>query len=196
MKLTEKQAQRLLRLIGWKRVGEFPKDVKKSIVVMAPHTAYSDAVIGKLILRAFGLPHLLLGKKELFRFPFAPVMRLLGIVPIRGLKNDNSVLKAVRLLKENESMHLVICPEAGFAPTDHWNPGFLAMARRAGVPVVIGFMDYKKREGGFKGIITDIDDSDRVTEILAETYKGVTAKYPDRFMLPKTAAQRRAAIRH
>jgi len=192
MQLTEKQAQRLLRLIGWKAAGQFPADVKKSIIVMAPHTAYADAVIGKLILRAFGLPHLLLGKKELFRFPFAPVMHLLGIVPIRGLKNDNSVLKAVRLLRENDSMHLVICPEAGFAPTDHWNPGYLAMARRAGVPVVIGFMDYKKREGGFKGIIRDLDDADSITLQLAEAYKDVTAKYPDRFLLPKTTQQRRS----
>ena len=180
-----------MRLIGWKAAGQFPADVKKSIIVMAPHTAYADAVIGKLILRAFGLPHLLLGKKELFRFPFAPVMHLLGIVPIRGLKNDNSVLKAVRLLRENDSMHLVICPEAGFAPTDHWNPGYLAMARRAEVPVVIGFMDYKKREGGFKGIIRDLDDADSITLQLAEAYKDVTAKYPDRFLLPKTTQQRR-----
>jgi len=183
----------MLRLIGWKTAGTFP-DIKKSIIVMAPHTSYLDALIGKLILRAFGIPHLLLGKKELFRFPFAPVMRLLGIVPIRGLKNDNSVLKAVRLLRENEQMHLVICPEAGFAPTDHWNPGYLAMARRAEVPIIIGFMDYRKKEGGFKGIITDLNDSDPITESLARAYRDVTARYPERFLLPKTSRQRKQAM--
>jgi hypothetical protein len=34
-------------VLGWKIKGEFP-DVKKSIIVFAPHTSYHDALYGKL----------------------------------------------------------------------------------------------------------------------------------------------------
>lgn len=58
----------LKQVFGWKLQGEFP-DIPQSIIVVAPHTSYWDAVIGKLFLRSAGIKHKLLSKKELFFFP-------------------------------------------------------------------------------------------------------------------------------
>ncbi len=174
-----------LKLAGWKIEGEMPEGIHKSVMVVAPHTSYWDAFAGKFVLGALGARHKMLGKKELFTFPLGPFMRMFGIVPIRGIKGVNSITMAVGLLNETkEDLHLVICPEGGFAPTTNWGMGFLAMARRAGVPVLWGYVDFGHKKGGIKGYITDLEDETTVVETMAKVYDGVIGKYPDRFLLP------------
>lgn len=175
----------LLKILGYKITTKFP-DVPKSILVFAPHTSYWDAAIGKLVLKVWRVPHHFLGKKELFRFPMVIVMRLLGAIPIRGIKGHNSIYDAVNLLGKKERMHLVICPEGKFAPTEHWNPGFYYMAVKAHVPVVVAYIDYGRREAGIKGVISDLSDKNKVYQQLAEMYRGVTARHPECFLLPKS----------
>ena len=177
-------ARVLLKILGFKITTEFP-DVQKSILVFAPHTSYWDAAIGKLVMKVWGVPHRLLGKKELFRFPMVIVMRLLGGIPIRGIKGHNSIYDAVNLLNKEDRMHLVICPEGKFAPTDRWNPGFYYMAAKAHVPVVVAFIDYGRKEAGVKGVISDLSDKNKVYHQLADMYRGVTARHPECFLLPK-----------
>ncbi|MBQ7181680.1 MAG: 1-acyl-sn-glycerol-3-phosphate acyltransferase [Bacteroidaceae bacterium] len=174
----------LQRMLGWKIINNFP-DIKKSITVFAPHTSYWDAVIGKLVLRSYDVPHTLLSKKELFRFPMVIVMRLLGAIPIGGVKGHNAIHDAVTILESSEQMHLVICPEGQLAPTDRWNPGFYYMAVKAHVPIVVVYLDYAKKEAGVKGVINELDNQNEVYRQLAEMYSGVTARHPEYFLLPK-----------
>ncbi len=47
----------ILSKLGWEIVGEFP-DLKKSIVIFAPHTAHIDAFYGKLGLKELGISEL------------------------------------------------------------------------------------------------------------------------------------------
>ena len=176
-------ARILLKILGYKITTNFP-DVQKSIMVFAPHTSYWDAAIGKLVMKVWGVPHRFLGKKELFRFPMGFLMRLFGVIPIRGLKGHNSIYDAVNVLNKEERMHLVICPEGGFAPTERWNPGFYYMAVKANVPVVVACIDFGLKEAGIKGVISDLSDKDKVYQQLAEMYRGVTARHPECFMLP------------
>ncbi len=174
----------LTKCLGWKITSDFPK-ISKSIVAFAPHTSYWDAVIGKLVLRTFGVPNLLFIKKELFYFPMSIAMYLLGAKPIGGVKGHNAIHEAVSILDREDSMHLVICPEGQLAPTDRWNPGFYYMAVKAGVPIIAVYLDYAKREAGVKGVIYDLDNQTEVYRQLSEMYAGVTARYPERFLLPK-----------
>lgn len=179
----------ILRWLGWQIVGDMP-DVSKSVVVMAPHTSYFDAVIGKMVLRSYNVPHRLLAKKELFFFPMNIVMRCLGAVPIRGIKGKNSIFAVTKMLREADSLHVVICPEGGFKPTDDWDMGFYVMAKRAEVPITVAFIDYKQRKAGTKAVIYDLDDPDTVVETLAKCYEGVSARHPENFMLPKSKRQK------
>ena len=176
---------------GWRLEGEMP-DIPKSVIIVAPHTSYWDAVIGKLVLGAYAIPHRLLSKKELFRFPMNLVMRSIGAIPIRGVKGQNSIVMASCLLKSSDRLHLVICPEGGFAPTDHWNVGFLMMARMAQVPVVAAFIDYRRKVAGIKTVIYDTEDENAVIACLADAYSDVTARHPESFLLPKTRQQHKA----
>ena len=178
----------LTRLLRWRVTSDFP-DVSKSIMVFAPHTSYWDAVIGKLVLRSYGVRHTLLSKKELFHFPMSIAMHLLGAIPIGGVKGHNAIHDAVSILESGQEMHLVICPEGQLAATDRWNPGFYYMAVKAGVPFVVVYLDYAKREAGVKGVIRDLENQQEVYRQLAEMYAGVTARHPECFLLPRYKEQ-------
>jgi hypothetical protein len=71
------------------------------------------------------------------------------------------------------------------AKTDHWKKGFYYMANRANVPIVVAYIDYKKKEMGFKGVLTDIGNMNETITKIGMMYKNVNAKYPKDFVLDK-----------
>jgi hypothetical protein len=57
------------------------------------------------------------------------------------------------------------------------------MATGAGVPIVVGYIDYKRKEIGIKGVITNISDYQGTIDIINDMYQGVKGKYPEKFSL-------------
>ena len=150
----------LTRLLRWRVLSDFP-EVSKSITVFAPHT----------------------------HFPMSIAMHLLGAMPIGGVKGHNALHDAVSILESEQQMHLVICPEGQLAATDRWNPGFYYMAVKAGVPIIVVYLDYAKRTAGVKGVIRDLENQQEVYRQLAEMYADVTARHPVGFLLPRYKVQ-------
>jgi 1-acyl-sn-glycerol-3-phosphate acyltransferase len=172
----------LSSLLGWKIRGEFP-DVKKSIVIFAPHTSYYDALYGKLFINMIGIKYAFLSKKELFYFPMNILMRWYGSIPVRGVLGKNAIYQVVNMFEGAESLHIIISPEGGFAKVTKWNRGFYYMAYKAKVPIVVGYLDYQKKEIGVKGVIYNLENINTVMNQINTMYKDVTAKYPEKFSL-------------
>jgi 1-acyl-sn-glycerol-3-phosphate acyltransferase len=77
----------------------------------------------------------------------------------------------------------VLSPEGQLAKTIRWKKGYYYMAVRANVPIVVGFIDYKRKEIGIKGIIDSLSSIEVVRKEVAELYSDVSAKYPEKFSL-------------
>ncbi|MCR5455497.1 MAG: 1-acyl-sn-glycerol-3-phosphate acyltransferase [Bacteroidales bacterium] len=174
----------LTNILGWTLDGNFPK-VDKSVVVFAPHTSYIDAVMCTLCLRSLGMEYRLLSKKELFFFPMNIVMKLLNAIPVRGVKGHNAIYETSRIIQQSSHIHIVICPEGTLKPKSKWDPGFYYIASKSGVPIVAVYMDFKQRKYGVKGLITSQSDRKEVYDHLRKYYTGVTAYYPEKFVLPE-----------
>lgn len=172
----------LTKVLGWKINGEFP-DIKKSIIIFAPHTSYYDAVYGKLLFNELGIRYKFLSKKELFYFPMNIFMKWFGSVPVRGVTGENAIYQVAKMLQEEESLHIILSPEGAFAKVTKWDKGFYYMAWRAKVPIIVGYLDYQKKEIGIKGIIDNLENLNTVMLQINTMYKGVTAKYPENFSL-------------
>lgn len=169
-------------LLGWKIVGEFP-DIKKSITIFAPHTAHIDAIYGKMGFTELGVKYKFLSKKELFFFPMNLIMKKFGSIPVRGVKDKNAIYQVVDLLSSTDELHIVISPEGWIKRMPKWNKGFYYMASKAQVPIVVGYLDYAKKEMGVKGVIYDTTDFKTVMRQINEFYADVTGKNPDQFVL-------------
>lgn len=175
----------LTRVLGWKINGSFP-EVEKSIVIFAPHTSYCDALFGKLCFVELGLNHRFLSKKELFYFPMNLLLRWYGSIPVRGVKGENAIYKVAKMLEEAESLHIILSPEGAFARTIRWDKGFYYMAWKAKVPIMVGYLDYGKKEIGIKGVVDNLDDLNAVMQQINIMYQDVQAKYPEKFSINLT----------
>ena len=171
-----------LKILGWKLTGDFP-NLNKSVIIFAPHTSYWDGFYGKLLLMHFNINYKFLSKKEFFKFPLNYLFRFYGSIPVS--RNKEFIDEVVSLFEKSKSLHIVLSPEGQLAKTDHWKKGFYYMAKKANVPIVIGYIDYKKKEIGIKGVLKNINDMNETINEISKMYNDVNAKYPDNFILDK-----------
>ena len=173
---------KVLERLGWNITGEFP-EIKKSIIIFAPHTAHIDALYGKLGITELGIKYKFLSKKELFFFPMNLLMKKFGSIAVRGVKNQNAIYQVAEMLNNSDELHIVMSPEGWIKKVSDWNKGFYYMAVKAQVPIIVASLDYKEKEMGVQGVIYDIGDYDSVIEQINGMYKGVSGKHPDQFVL-------------
>jgi 1-acyl-sn-glycerol-3-phosphate acyltransferase len=172
----------VLWLWGWKKEGSLP-DIRRAVIISAHHTSNWDGLMLMLYGLAFGIKIKVgwLGKRNLFKFPYAGILKWLGGIPIDRGKKENTVNQVAEIFKRYENLFLIVLPEGTRGRTDYWTSGFYYIAKEAGVPILCIYGDYRIRAAGFGPILDPSRMSiDEVFISLQETYGNKTAKYPER----------------
>ncbi len=136
-----------LRVAGWRVTGA-PPGVDKYVLIGAPHTSNWDFPLMLLAVIKLKLDVRWLGKQSLFPRPFAAVMRWLGGIAIDRSKSHQRVDQLVERFHRSAQLILLITPEGTRAQVERWRSGFYQIAKGAGVPIVLGFVDLNRREVG------------------------------------------------
>ena len=76
----------VLGLFGWRAVGKVPKDIRKYIIIAAPHTSYWDFPMFLLVVFALRLNLNVFIKHTLFIGPIGWFLSYCGGVPIDRLR--------------------------------------------------------------------------------------------------------------
>ena len=63
-----------------------------------------------------------------------------------------------------------------------WKKGFYYIAKSANVPVVMIYIDYKKKEVGYKGVYHITGNMEEDVIAIRKYYRDVTACYPENFV--------------
>ncbi|MEP6342823.1 MAG: 1-acyl-sn-glycerol-3-phosphate acyltransferase [Maricaulaceae bacterium] len=126
----------ILSVIGWKLVGEFPRE-KKLIFIGAPHTSNWDLIIALAAMMSIGLKCSWMMKKEAFFWPLDGLWRSLGGVPIDRSSKSDITTQMAQWFNDNELAWLGLTPEGTRSKVDKFKKGYLRMAYAAGVPVFI-----------------------------------------------------------
>ena len=134
----------LLRLGGWRIVGEFP-DIPKLVLIGAPHSSNWDGVWGFAAKLALGLDIRILGKHQLFWWPLGPLLRRIGVIAINRDAAHGVVDQLAERIRREERMWLGIAPEGTRRKVDRWKTGFWKIARAADVPVLPAYFDYPEK---------------------------------------------------
>ena len=134
----------VLKLMGWRIEGQLPK-LDKFVAIGAHHTSNWDFVIFIAMKFVLRLNARWFGKHSIFRWPFGGLMRAWGGVAIRRDRQLNTVEQAVQAFRENREFILVLSPEGTRKKVERWKMGFYHIARGAGVPIVMGALDYQNR---------------------------------------------------
>jgi 1-acyl-sn-glycerol-3-phosphate acyltransferase len=172
-------ARTLLRAVGWRFVGE-PPDVPRCIVIFAPHTSNWDFPLLLLLRGAAGRRVSYLAKHTLFRFPFGWLFRASGALPVDRSEHHALVSRLVRAFREQPELWLAMSPEGTRARTDHWKSGFYYIALEAQVPVLLAFIDARRRECGLGELIELTGDVTRDLDRIAAFYRDKQGIVPER----------------
>lgn len=138
----------VLRSLGWQINGELSADLRKCVIVGAPHTTNWDLPFSLMIAFSLNVPLHWMGKSSIFRFPFGGIMRWLGGIAVDRSKANNLVAATVNQFNLHEELRILIAPEGTRAKTKGWKSGFYYMADGAKVPLVLAFIDYPNKRGG------------------------------------------------
>lgn len=166
-----------LKMMGWKVEGEVP-DLPKFVVLFAPHTSGWDLPFMLAIAYALGIEAKWFGKKEIFRWPIGKFLKWLGGIPVDRDNHQNMVGQTVQLMNEHEQFIVGISPEGTRSKSSCWKTGFYYIAHEAGVPIVLAYLDYDRKAGGFGPVIETTGEIETDIEIIRSYYLGITPKYP------------------
>jgi 1-acyl-sn-glycerol-3-phosphate acyltransferase len=169
----------ILWITGWKVDKEIPNNTTRCVVAMAPHTSNWDFVLGRLALNIYGVKAKMLVKKELFFFPLGFFLKRMGAIPVDRKKKTNITQMVVDLYKKHDDLVILFTPEGTRSYQPNWKKGFYYVAQKAEVPILIAYIDYKKRTGGFGPEFTATGDVDKDIETIKSFCRTITPKHPD-----------------
>jgi 1-acyl-sn-glycerol-3-phosphate acyltransferase len=172
-----------LRLIGWKTASVLPASVKKCVLVAAPHTSNMDYPISLATLYAHGMRVRFLAKKSLFRFPLGLVMRATGGISVDRSKHNNLVEAMIDMFRTSDELILMIPVEGTRSYVKEWKSGFYHTAIGAGVPIVMGYLDYGKKVAGFGDLFHPTGDFEKDLKEIQTFYRQFQARYPEKSSL-------------
>ncbi len=169
------------RLGRWKVVSTVPSDVKKAVIAAAPHTSNVDFPVGIGAWYTTGLKARFIAKKELFDGPMGFIFRSTGGVPIDRKATKNMVQQAADFFKESDSFFLTIAPEGTREWKPRWKTGFYYIAKTAGVPIILAYMDFGKHEVGMGEVFYPTDDVEADFKYIEDFYAQFTAADPSKY---------------
>lgn len=168
----------ILRLIGWKIIGD-PPTHKKYVLIAAPHTSNWDFLLFLLLafIKKFDVHWM--GKDALFPWPIKGFMVWLGGIPIDRSKANNLVEQMVDYFERTEQLGVLITPEGTRSKVERWKTGFYNIARQADLPIVLGFVDGANKTVGFGPTFQTTGDLEVDLQAIQAYYKDMQGIVPD-----------------
>lgn len=175
------------KLSGWTFKSNIPDDLRSFIFLGAPHTSNYDFIPAMALANLLKRNAHFIIKNDWLKFPLNLVMKPAGAIGLDRQKilkegaGSNTDIMA-DLFKQYNELVLMIAPEGTRSRNDHWKTGFYYIAQKAGVPIVLGYADFKRKEAGVGGVIYPSDFEKDMKEIM-NFYRNIEGKNPDSFCL-------------
>jgi 1-acyl-sn-glycerol-3-phosphate acyltransferase len=168
-------ARAVLRLGGWRMVGEWP-DVPKMVVIVAPHSSGWDAFWGMAAKVALGVHIDFMGKKELFNGPIGWILRKLGGFPVDRHAPAGIVDQVAAQMQRADRMWLALAPEGTRKAVERWKSGFWKIAKRTDVPVFCAWFHYPDKIIGLGPMVELTDDMEADLVRIRASFQGHIGK--------------------
>ena len=167
-----------LKLFGWKFTGlEISSNLRKCVVIAAPHTSNWDFPLTIMLAFSARCPIYWTGKKELFRFPVGSILRRMGGIEVDRGNAAGLVESSAREIQKADSLYMMVTPEGTRVKVEKWKSGFYRIAMAADVPILLGYLDYQKKEGGFIKIFHPTGDYEKDLVEIHQHYAHIKGKY-------------------
>ena len=166
----------VFKFSGWKVAGQRPH-ISKYVIIAAPHTSNWDFVYTIGLALIFGIKPRIMMKSVWFFRPMGSFLRWLGAFPIDRSGSHNVVAQSIKAFNEHATMVLVVPPSGTRKKVMYWKSGFYHIAKGAGVPVVLGYLDYGKKVGGIGPTVHMTGRMEADMETIRDFYADIEGKY-------------------
>lgn len=175
-------SKKLFDAHGWEIGGEVPK-LDKYVLIAAPHTSNWDFYYMVLIAFQARLKIYWMGKDSLFKGVLGPFSRWFGGIAIERNTKKNTVEQTIQAFHDHDQLVMVIPPEGTRNKVSFWKSGFYHIAHGANVPIVLGYLDFGRKRGGFGPIFHPTGDYEKDLKEIQAYYKdnGITGHKPSKF---------------
>ncbi len=153
-------------LKGYTIENNWPKDVKKAMVAIIPHTSNWDFLFGVLSRQLIGRDIKFVGKKELFKPPFGFFFKMMGGYPVDRSKRTNFVDAVVDIYNSKEEFYIGIAPEGTRKKVKELKSGFYYIAKGANIPIIVATIDAGNKKLVFSKPFYPTDDKEKDFEWL------------------------------
>ena len=166
---------------GWKVEGEIP-NLKKFILVGAPHTSNWDFVHALILIWALDLKLNVLAKHTLFKIPILKnILSGIGGIPV-DRNNPQLVVDEVSKLTEGDGGVIIgLTPEGTRKRVEKWKSGFLRIAEQTDSKIVLIGIDFDKKVCSFSGFFEPTGDNEQDIKFIKDFYKNFKPKIPNNF---------------
>jgi 1-acyl-sn-glycerol-3-phosphate acyltransferase len=178
----------VFRFTGWRPAGQKPP-ISKYVIIAAPHTSNWDFLYTLCLALILDIKPFIMMKVAWFRWPLGPLFKWLGALPVDRAESTNVVARCVQTFRAYPRMVLVVPPSGTRKKVMYWKTGFYHIAMGAGVPIVMGYLDYRHKVGGIGPILYPTGNMEADMKTIRGFYSDIRGKYP------RKALQRPAAAR-
>jgi 1-acyl-sn-glycerol-3-phosphate acyltransferase len=172
----------LFKLYGWKLVGKVPSDVRKFVLIAAPHTSNMDFFLAMPTMWKLGVPGRFLIKREHTDAFYGSILKGMGGI---GVDRKNQSVDFIKDLKKivdsSQEMAMLFTPEGTRKRVQKWKTGFYRVAVGVNVPVVLAYADYKLKEVHIAHVLYPSGDFEKDFDFMEHFYQKVTAKFPEEY---------------
>jgi 1-acyl-sn-glycerol-3-phosphate acyltransferase len=167
-----------LKVTGWKFKGKLPSS-GKFILICEPHTSNWDFIF---LLAAMFIERIKiswLAKHTLFKKPFGGFLKWLGGIPVDRRSANGVVEQIAEHFARNEDLMIALAPSGTRAKRDHWKSGFYHMAYTAGVPLLLGYVDFPTKTVGTGPVIIPSGNIKQDMDLIREFYAEIRGDHPE-----------------
>lgn len=165
----------ILSVLDWRVVGDMP-NLRKFVIIVAPHTSNWDFPVGMGAKLALGIQASWVGKHTIFFWPFGALLKSLGGIPVDRSATNDIVQHLVDEFSRRERMVFALAPEGTRKKVERWKTGFYHVARGAGVPIVPVALDFGAREVRIMQAFPTTGDADADIAALRSMFEGVKGR--------------------
>lgn len=167
------------KLNGWKISGKYPYDIKKMLIIIAPHTSWKDVVVGMAARSVLKAKIKFLGKKELFDGPFGWLFRWQGGTPVDRFSSHGVVEQVVNKFNSEEEFVIGMAPEGTRKKVDRLRTGFYHIAVNANVPILMVGLDFSKKQVVFSEPFFPTGNEKADMEKIISFFAPIKGKHPE-----------------
>ena len=166
-----------LSVLRWNIEGDLP-DLRKFVLVVAPHTSNWDFVVALSADLALDMEASWMGKHTVFHGPWGGWLRGLGGIPVVRSAAHNVVAQMVAEFGGRDQMILALAPEGTRRKVPGWKSGYWQIAHQAGVPILPVGLDFARRAvviGSPRPTTDSLGDDEAA---LMAFFAGITPRHP------------------